>query len=94
MFASLGTVTPTEVDVVSSDGSSDGGSAALMTATVFTLAHMRPIIGHALLAADEVPGAADVAVVGYSSGAGHRRSRATSSHTTIRVPACRPRSSA
>ena len=65
-FSSLGAVTQTEVNVVSGDGWSDGESAALMTATVFTLARVQPIMGRALLAADEVPGAADVAVVGYS----------------------------
>ena len=65
-FASLGAVIQTEVNVVSGDGWSDGESAALMTATVFTLARVQPIMGRALLAADEVPGAADVAVVGYS----------------------------
>jgi hypothetical protein len=56
----------TEVNVVSGDGWSEGESAALMTATVFTLARVPPIMGRALLAADEVPGAGDVAVVGYS----------------------------
>src|SRR5688572_31233341 len=65
-FASLGAVIQTEVNVVSGDGWSDGESAALMTATVFTLARVQPIIGRALLAADEVPGATDVTVVGYS----------------------------
>ena len=65
-FASLGAVIQTEVNVVSGDGWSDGESAALMTATVFTLARVQPIMGRALLAADDVPGAADVAVVGYS----------------------------
>jgi putative ABC transport system permease protein len=70
-FASLGAVIQTEVNVVSGDGWSDGESAALMTATVFTLARVQPIMGRALLAADEVHGAADVAVVGY--GFWHRR---------------------
>jgi putative ABC transport system permease protein len=65
-FASLGAAIPTEVNVVSGDGWSEGEAAALMTATVFTLARVQPIIGRALLAADEVPGATDVAVVGYS----------------------------
>lgn len=65
-FVSLGAVIQQEVNVVSADGWSDGESAALMTATVFTLARVQPIMGRALLAADEVPGAADVAVVGYS----------------------------
>ena len=65
-FASLGAVMQTELNVVSGDGWSDGESAALMTATVFTMARVQPIMGRALLAADEVPGAADVAVVGYS----------------------------
>lgn len=65
-FASLGAVIQTEVNVVSGDGWSDGESAALMTATVFTLARVQPIMGRTLLAADEVPGAPDVAVVGYS----------------------------
>jgi putative ABC transport system permease protein len=65
-FASLGAVLLTEVNVVSGDGWSDGESAALMTATVFTLARVQPIMGRALLAADEVPGAADVALVSYS----------------------------
>jgi predicted permease len=65
-FASLGAVTVTDVNVVSGDGWSDGEAAALMTATIFTLARVQPIMGRALLAADEVPGAADVAVVGYS----------------------------
>ena len=65
-FATLGAVIQTEVNVVSGDGWSDGESAALMTATVFTLARVQPIMGRALLAADDVPGAADVAVVGYS----------------------------
>jgi predicted permease len=65
-FASLGAVIQTEVNVVSGDGWSDGESAALMTASVFTLARVQPIMGRALLAADEVPGAADVTVVGYS----------------------------
>jgi predicted permease len=37
-----------------------------MTATVFTLSRVQPIMGRALLAADEVPGAADVTVVSYS----------------------------
>jgi hypothetical protein len=58
-------VIPTEVNVVSGDGWSEGEAAALMTATVFSLARVPPIMGRALLAADEVPGAADVAVVGY-----------------------------
>ena len=65
-FASLGAVILTEVNVVSGDGWSEGEAAALMTATVFTLARVQPIMGRPLLAADEVPGAADVAVVGYS----------------------------
>jgi predicted permease len=65
-FASLGAVIPTEVNVVSGDGWSEGEPAALMTATVFTLSRVQPIMGRALLAADEVPGAADVAVVGHS----------------------------
>src|SRR4029434_9794546 len=64
-FASLGAVIQTEVNAESGDGWSDGESAALMTATVFTLARVQPITGRALLAADEVPGAADVAGVGY-----------------------------
>jgi predicted permease len=65
-FATLGAVSLTEVNVVSGDGWSDGESAALMTATVFTVARVQPIMGRTLLAADEVPGAADVAVVSYS----------------------------
>ena len=65
-FASLGAVILTEVNVVSGDGWSEGEAAALMAATVFTLARVQPIMGRPLLAADEVPGAADVAVVGYS----------------------------
>ena len=65
-FASLGAVTVTDVNVVSGDGWSDGEAAALMTATIFTLSRVQPIMGRTLLAADEVPGAADVAVVGYS----------------------------
>ena len=65
-LASLGAVIPTEVNVVSGDGWSEGEAAALMTATVFTLARVQPIMGRALLAADEVPGTTDVAVVGYS----------------------------
>ncbi len=64
-FASLGAVMPTEVNVVSGDGWSEGEPAALMTATVFTLSRVQPIVGRALLAADEVPGAPDVAIVGY-----------------------------
>ena len=64
-FASLGAVIPTEVNVVSGDGWSEGEAAALMTATVFTLSRVQPIKGRALLAADEIPGAADVTVVGY-----------------------------
>lgn len=63
-FAALGAVIPTEVNVVSGDGWSEGEDAALMTATIFTLARVQPMMGRALLAADEVPGAADVAVVG------------------------------
>jgi putative ABC transport system permease protein len=65
-FASLGAAIPTEVNVVSGDGWSEGEAAALMTATMFTLARVQPIMGRALHAADEVPGTADVAVVGYS----------------------------
>jgi predicted permease len=65
-FAPLGAVIPTEVNVVSGDGWSEGEAAALMTATVFTLSRVQPIMGRALLAADEVPGAADVVVVGHS----------------------------
>ena len=65
-FASLGAVILTEVNVVSRDGWSDGEPAALMSATVFTLARVQPIMGRTLLEADEVPGASDVAVVGYS----------------------------
>lgn len=65
-FESLGAVILTEVNVVSADGWSEGEAAALMTPTIFTLARVQPIMGRALLAADEVPGAADVAVVGYS----------------------------
>ena len=65
-FASVGAVILTEVNVVSGDGWSDGEAAALMTASIFTLARVQPIMGRALLAADELPGAADVAVVGYS----------------------------
>jgi predicted permease len=64
-FASLGAVRLTEVNVVSGDGWSDGEAAALMTATVFTLSRVQPIMGRTLLATDEVPGAVDVAVVGY-----------------------------
>src|SRR6185503_16193564 len=65
-FASLGAVIPTEVNVVTGDGWSEGEAAALMTATVFTLSRVQPIMGRALLAADEVRGAADVVVVGHS----------------------------
>lgn len=65
-FASLGAVIQQEVNVVSGDGWSDGESAALMTATVFTLARVQPIMGRTLQAADEVPGAADVALVSHS----------------------------
>jgi len=64
-FASLGAVIVTEANVVSGDGWSEGESAALMTASVFTLARVQPIMGRALQAADEVPGAADVALVSY-----------------------------
>src|SRR5687768_5486108 len=65
-FASLGAAILTEVNVVSGDGWSEGEPAALMTASVFTLARVQPIMGRPLLAADEVPGTTDVAVVGYS----------------------------
>jgi predicted permease len=65
-LASLGAAITTEVNVVSGDGWSEGEAAALMTATVFTLARVQPIMGRALLPADEVPGAADVAVVSNS----------------------------
>jgi hypothetical protein len=49
-FASLGAVIPAEVNVVSSDGWSEGEAAALMTATILTLARVQPIMGRALLA--------------------------------------------
>ena len=62
-FASLGAAIVTEVNVVSGDGWSEGESAAQMTASVFTLARVQPIMGRALQPADEVPGAADVALV-------------------------------
>ena len=64
-FASLGAVMPSEVNVVSGDGWSEREDAALMTASIFTLSRVQPIMGRALQAADDVPGAADVAVVGY-----------------------------
>jgi predicted permease len=65
-FASLGAVIVTEANVVSGDGWSEGEPAALMTGSVFSLARVQPIMGRALQAADEVPGAADVAVIGYT----------------------------
>ena len=65
-FASLGALILTEVNVVSGDGWSEGEPAALMTASIFTLSRVQPIMGRTLLAADDVPGAADVAVVGHS----------------------------
>ncbi len=64
-FASLGATIPTEANVVSDDGWSEGEAVALVTATVFTLARVQPIMGRALVAADEVPGGADVVVVGH-----------------------------
>jgi predicted permease len=84
-FASLGAVIPTEVNVVSADGWSEGEDAALMTATVFTLTRVQPIMGRALLAADEVPGAQDVAVVGYGFWRRRLGGAQTAVGTTLRV---------
>jgi hypothetical protein len=64
-FASLGAVIPVSVNVVSRDGWSQGEDAAVMTASVFELTRVRPMKGRVLLPADEVPGAPDVAVIGY-----------------------------
>lgn len=64
-FASLGAVMPTEVNVVSGDGWSEREDAALMTASIFTLSRVPPIMGRTLQASDDAPGAPDVAVIGY-----------------------------
>jgi putative ABC transport system permease protein len=61
----LGAAIRTEVNVVSGDGWSEGERAAVMTASVFTLTRVPPMMGRVLLAADEVQGAPDVAVVGH-----------------------------
>ena len=84
-FATLGAVIVTDANVVSGDGWSEGEPAALMTASVFTMARVQPIMGRALQAADEVPGAADVALVGYSFW--HRRlgGAANVVGTTLRI---------
>jgi putative ABC transport system permease protein len=64
-FAWLGAAIRVEVNVVSGDDWSEGESAALMTASSFTLARVPPMMGRVLLVADEVQGAPDVAVVGH-----------------------------
>jgi hypothetical protein len=63
--APLGAAMPVEVNVISGDGRSEGESGALMTASLFALTRVPPIMGRGLLPADEVQGAPDVAVVGH-----------------------------
>lgn len=65
-FAWLGAAIPAvSVNIISGDGRSDGERGALMTASLFALARVPPVMGRVLLAADEVEGAPDVAVIGY-----------------------------
>jgi predicted permease len=65
MMGRLGAAIPMEVNVISGDGWSEGERGALMTASLFALTRVPAMMGRALLAADEVQGAPEVAVVGY-----------------------------
>jgi putative ABC transport system permease protein len=64
-LSSLGAAIRLEVNVVSGDGWSEGERAALMTSSLFTLTRVPPMMGRGLLAADEIPGAPAIAVVGH-----------------------------
>lgn len=64
-LASVGAAIPLEVNVISGDGSSEGESGALLTASIFALSRVPPLMGRALLPADEAQGASEVVVVGH-----------------------------
>ncbi len=66
-FSSIGIASTKPVNLIADDGRSAPVHGAEVTASVFEILRVKPIMGRPLIIDDEVPGAPDVVVLGYDA---------------------------